>query len=78
MPSHLEDYLAYYKGCNAPGYAVLVTGEWGTGKTYQVKEALAEEERYYVSLFGLQSPHDVHSAVFAAMDPKLAKREESR
>lgn len=73
MPTHLEDYLAYYKKCDFPGYAVLVTGEWGTGKTYQVKDALAENEIYYVSLFGLQSADEAHSAVLAAMDPTLSE-----
>ena len=51
---------------------MLVTGEWGVGKTYQVLKCLKEDERYYVSLFGLQSAADVHSAVLAEVDPKLA------
>lgn len=72
MTSHLEDYLNYYKTCTSPGYAVLVTGEWGSGKTFQVKKALKEDERFYVSLFGLQTTEDVHSAVLAAMDPTMA------
>jgi hypothetical protein len=73
MASNLKDYLAYYIECESPGYAVLITGEWGTGKTFQVKQALAEEERYYVSLYGLQTVDEVHSAVLAEMDPALAK-----
>lgn len=73
MASHLKEYLDYYKTRESPGYAVLVTGEWGTGKTFQVKQALAEEEQYYVSLFGLQTAEDVHSAVIAVTDPTLAK-----
>jgi hypothetical protein len=67
VPTHLEDYFAYYKTCDDPGYAVLVTGDWGTGKTFQVKKALPENERYYISLFGLATSEDVYAAVFAEM-----------
>lgn len=73
MESHLEEYLNYYKNREAPGYAVLVTGEWGTGKTYQVRKIFEKDEEYYVSLFGLQTADDVHAAVLAVMDPKMAK-----
>lgn len=67
VPTYLEDYLAYYKSCEDPGYAVLVTGDWGTGKTFQVKKALSDDERYYVSLFGLATSEDIYAAVFAEM-----------
>ena len=73
MASHLENYLSYYKTCASPGYAVLVTGEWGVGKTHQIKAALPPKERCYVSLFGLQSAAEVHSAVFAASHPSRSK-----
>ena len=52
-PDPLKSYLDYYKDLDRPGYAVLVTGEWGVGKTYQVQKVLAPEEYIYVSLFGL-------------------------
>jgi hypothetical protein len=72
-PSHLESLLAYYASTSAPGYAVLVTGDWGTGKTTQVNRALSVEDRYYVSLFGAKNADEVHAAVFAAMFPIKAK-----
>ncbi len=71
--SALNAYLDYYEKLEEPGYAVLVTGEWGIGKSYQVKEAIPDQRRYYVSLFGMQSTADVFSAVFAAMNPILAR-----
>lgn len=71
--SHLKKYLGYYCTCQNPGYAVLVTGEWGTGKSFQVNEALATKEKYYVSLFGLQTVEDVYSTVYATMFPIKAK-----
>lgn len=73
--SHLQEYLNYYTTLTAPGYAVLVTGDWGSGKTYQVKSYLREEDRLYVSLFGVQTVEQLHSEVFAAADPTLAKAE---
>jgi hypothetical protein len=69
-PDPLTSYLSYYKKLENPGYAVLVTGDWGSGKTYQVKKALEPSEYYLVSLFGLCSDVDVYGAVFAQMFPE--------
>ncbi|RYH00339.1 MAG: hypothetical protein EON58_00555 [Alphaproteobacteria bacterium] len=65
----LSKYLDYYRGVNTPGYAVLVTGEWGIGKTHQVKLAFDEDQYHYVSLFGLRTAEELRSAVFAQMYP---------
>jgi hypothetical protein len=69
----LIDYLNFYKNLNEPSFAVLITGEWGSGKTFQVKGALSETEYYYVSLFGLKCDTDVYGAVFNVMYPKKAR-----
>jgi hypothetical protein len=73
MTKHLQDFLDYYQSLQRPRYAVLVTGEWGVGKTHQVRQCLQESEYCYVSLFGLQTPSEAHSAVFVAYAPKRAK-----
>lgn len=70
--SHLEEYLGYYKKLQTPGYAVLVTGEWGVGKTYQVKKCFNKNEAIYVSLFGLESIEQLHAEVFLAAHPTKA------
>lgn len=70
--SHLEEYLAYYVSRLKPGYAVLVTGDWGTGKTHQVRRALPDDRAHYVSLFGLNKAEDIEAQVFAKMFPKKA------
>ncbi|MCE6982119.1 hypothetical protein EI534_33195, partial [Pseudomonas frederiksbergensis] len=67
--SHLKEYLDYYKNLSAPGYGVLVTGAWGTGKTFQVKEILDKKDYHYISLFGTQTTEDVYSSVYAKMHP---------
>ena len=73
MTTHLAEYLEYYQTLERPGYAVLVTGEWGSGKTYQIKQVIPDVERYYVSLFGIQTVEQLHGEVFAVASPKLAK-----
>jgi len=73
MATALEKYLQYYKGLEKPGFAVLVTGEWGAGKTFQILNALALHEYYYVSLYGLKSADEVHAAIFAEVAPTKSK-----
>lgn len=73
----LKNYLDYYKNLKSPGYAVLVTGPWGSGKTFQVKAALEQDDICYVSLFGLSSETDVYGAVLAKMLPELANRKKA-
>lgn len=68
-PSHLKEYLDYYKTLSNPGYGVLVTGDWGSGKTHQVKEILNPNEMHYISLFGIQTTEEIYSSVFAKMYP---------
>jgi hypothetical protein len=70
--SHLNSYLDYYRSCEQPGYAVLITGAWGTGKTYQVRKAIPKDEVYYVSLFGLKTTDEVVAAIYTAMFPGKA------
>ena len=62
-------YLDHYATLRAPGYAVLVAGEWGVGKTHQVTESLAPYSPLYVSLFGEPSVEAVHEAVVTASMP---------
>lgn len=70
--SALQTYLDYYENRAEPGYAVLVTGAWGVGKTHQVRSCLQQHQPFYVSLFGLKSTDDIYQAVFAAMYPEVA------
>lgn len=69
--SALVNYLQYYGTLDSPGYAVLVSGPWGVGKTYQVKQIIPESKRYYVSLYGLESVNSIHDAVLASTLPSV-------
>lgn len=73
--TELEKYLEYYTQLKEPGYAVLITGSWGSGKSHQTKIAIGSD-CYYVTLFGLNSAEEVYSSVFAKMSPSKAKAKE--
>ncbi|MGP9435421.1 hypothetical protein ACT3RR_08305 [Ewingella sp. AOP8-B2-18] len=65
----LKDYLDYYIKLKNPGFAVLITGEWGAGKTYQVLKSIPKEIQCHISLFGISSTTEIYAGVFAKMFP---------
>ena len=73
---HVRDYLRYYLAfSNPPGFAVLLNGPWGIGKTFVIKnfvKLLGETTRYiYVSLYGLRSADEIDDAILQSMYPVL-------
>jgi DNA polymerase III delta prime subunit len=75
---HVWDYLTYYlRLAHAPGFAVLLSGPWGVGKTYLLKAFLKKESGedtanyVYVSLYGLSSIEEIDDALFQAAFPAL-------
>lgn len=70
---HIKESLQYYSKLNEPGYAILLTGEWGSGKTFLIEETFKTYEMYYISLFGLSSLEDIYTSVYATMHPRKAK-----
>lgn len=77
---HIRDFLSYY--CDLPKeprYAVLLSGLWGSGKTWFIKDFVAnhlrESERVlYISLYGMQSFDDVESELFRLLHPILGSK----
>ena len=67
--SQLEKCLEHYTALTEPRYGVFVTGEWGTGKSHQIKKCIPEDKLLYVSLYGVQTVEQLHSEVFAAYAP---------
>ena len=55
--------------------AVLIDGDWGSGKTFFVKETLikrfedqfADKKTYYISLYGISEPKEIFDEIYAAM-----------
>lgn len=73
---HVREYLDYY--LNRPksqNYAVMLSGRWGVGKTFQaeriVRELFEQQGKRYVriSLYGLKSPQEIDDAMVAALYP---------
>ena len=73
MNTPLQEYLNYYVSVDEPEYAVLVTGAWGVGKTFQVRSCLPKSTFYYVSLYGLTTTEAIHEAVLAEMAPNISQ-----
>lgn len=70
---YLEKYIRQE---HAPGYCVLLTGPWGAGKTYFIKnfqEAHKSEKDFlYVSLNGVQSIDQINDEFYRQLNPKLS------
>ncbi|TVM18012.1 hypothetical protein DPQ33_07860 [Oceanidesulfovibrio indonesiensis] len=79
---HIENYLRYYVNPKTkPEHAVLITGEWGSGKTWFinkfVEQIITENESFkvfQVSLYGLNSLDDIASEYFRQAHPILSSR----
>ncbi|MES2041024.1 MAG: P-loop NTPase fold protein, partial [Pseudomonadota bacterium] len=77
----LKKYLMHYCATNvAPGYAVMLRGPWGSGKTWFVeslRKSLSEKldmRSLYVSLYGVKNHSDVTDQFFQQIHPKLANK----
>ncbi|CAN1211202.1 KAP NTPase domain-containing protein [Tumidithrix helvetica PCC 7403] len=78
--SHIEEYLDYYCGLShAPGFAVLLKGQWGVGKTwfikqYQEKLKAKKQKCLYVSLYGMTNSSEIGDAFFQQLHPVLSSK----
>ena len=88
--SHISSFLnVYLDELINPDYAVLITGSWGSGKTYfiqnylkmrgslKVYDPFSENEKYaivYVSLFGLKSKEEIDDKILDVLHPHLTKK----
>ena len=83
---HIASYLdGYLSTSNKPDYAVLITGDWGSGKTHFIKKFLGGDKKIvkdwltdcekhivlYVSLFGAKSRADMDGRVLEKLHPIL-------
>lgn len=84
MNKQIFNFLNGYAKLPSPQYAVLLRGKWGCGKTYFVKNWLAEFDKsnklpanensielkpIYVSLFGMREISDIKSAIDRCVNP---------
>lgn len=74
--SHVEAYLSYYLALEEPPrFAVLLSGRWGVGKTFQARSVVSRilqptgQKVALVSLYGLKSHTDIDDAIFSSLYP---------
>ena len=78
---HIREALREY--CRFPhrqGFAVLVNGPWGSGKTYFIKSILGElaepegQQPLYVSLYGVTAAGEIGEQLFEQLHPVLGHK----
>jgi GTPase SAR1 family protein len=76
--SDVETYLDYYcKLSHAPGFAILLKGQWGAGKTWFINkysEKLKDRDRQclYISLYGMSTLSEIDDKFFELLHPILS------
>lgn len=71
---HIENYLDEYLKMRSPGFAVMINGPWGCGKTYFIKDYIDGERTRkicYISLYGVKDIDEIDRRIFLALHPKL-------
>ena len=79
---HIQDFLEdyYFLPDRKPEYAVLLKGDWGTGKTWFIKKILKNlkdknlEKHLYVSLYGVSSYNEIENEFFKQLCPFLSSK----
>lgn len=78
--AHVENYLNYY--CTSeigPGFAVLLKGDWGVGKTWFIKNYFKQVDNrwgkpIYISLYGVSRTSQIEEKIFEALHPLFASK----
>ncbi|MCK5116999.1 MAG: hypothetical protein KAR44_10390 [Candidatus Aegiribacteria sp.] len=74
----VRDYLIHYLSLENPGFAVLLKGQWGIGKTYFIKnmlDSLEDSTKYlYISLYGILSYEEIALEMFRQLHPVLSSK----
>jgi KAP family P-loop domain len=77
---HISEFLYYYYELEKPPeYAILLTGLWGSGKTWFIqnfrnKVSTKPNEILYISLYGVKSVKDIEAEFFRLLHPVLSSK----
>ena len=85
MNKLLTDYLKNYCSLRNPGFAVLIRGKWGTGKTFYIKSFIRDYDSktkhltekggshfVYVSLNGAKDPFEIDLRMLSNISPFIS------
>lgn len=89
---HIKKFLDEYLAKPINDYAVLITGCWGSGKTFFISKYMGGKKHHkvrdwlmdsisrtviYISLFGVKTRNDIENRIFEVLHPHLKKTEDS-
>jgi len=79
LNTHINTFLKHYINLEiSPEYALLLSGEWGSGKTFFINEFLksekSEKKFIKVSLFGVNSVESIDEQIFQQLHPVLSSK----
>jgi hypothetical protein len=72
---HIDNYIEYYCSYSGhQGFAILLSGDWGAGKTHFIKKKIdMDKERYlYISLYGLEKLSQIEDQLFQQLHPTFS------
>jgi len=71
---HVIEYLEYFykKEIRIPS-AILLKGNWGSGKTFFIKDYIKEKNNFiHISLYGVSKTSEIDEKIFQALHPLLS------
>lgn len=78
MNTHIIEYLDYYTQLKiSPNFAVMLRGNWGSGKTWLINKYIGENEDkkfLTVSLYGVSSVSEIDESLFQQLHPVLGSK----
>lgn len=80
--AELNSYIKHYLEEDKTNTAIMLTGEWGSGKTYYVEKVLTpflQEEKknrcILISLYGLESLSDISKSIYMELRMKVLDKD---
>jgi hypothetical protein len=80
LNKHITENINYYLELEKPEYALLLSGKWGSGKTYFINDFVdsytneANKKIIKISLFGLKNVDSIDEQIFQNLHPILGSK----
>jgi hypothetical protein len=75
---NIREYLDFYLKLDDPKFAILLTGNWGVGKTHFVQQymrnSVHKDNCIYISLYGISEYDEIVMEIFKQIHPLLASK----